>query len=71
VSNTGEVEVLLAYSQTSSIVDDEVPVAWIVVPVEAVWTTVIGWPCDEAERSVFVYVAIVIPYPKIWFDKTV
>jgi hypothetical protein len=42
VSNTGEVEVLLAYSHTSSIVVDEVPVAWIVVPVEAVWTTVIG-----------------------------
>jgi hypothetical protein len=36
VSNTGEVEVLLAYNQTSSIIDDDVPVEWIVVPVDAV-----------------------------------
>ena len=42
VSNTGDEEVLFAYNQTSSIIDDEVPVEWIVVPVEAVWTTVIG-----------------------------
>jgi len=42
VSNTGEVDVLFAYSHTSSMIEDEVPVAWIVVPVEAVWTTVIG-----------------------------
>ena len=36
VSKTGEVEVLLAYSHTSSIIDADMPVAWIVVPVEAV-----------------------------------
>jgi hypothetical protein len=42
-------------------IEDEVPVAWIVVPDEAVATTIIGCPCDEAERSVLVYVAIYVP----------
>jgi hypothetical protein len=60
VSNTGEVEVLFAYSHTSSMIDADVPVAWIVVPVEAVATTVVGAPTDELDRSTFVYVAIFI-----------
>jgi hypothetical protein len=31
----------------------DVPVAWIVVPVEAVATTVVGAPVDELDKSVF------------------
>jgi hypothetical protein len=63
VSNTGEVEVLFAYSQTSSMIEAELPVVWIVVPVEAVATTVVGAPVAELESSTFVKVAIVYPYP--------
>jgi ethanolamine utilization protein EutA (predicted chaperonin) len=42
-------------------IEADVPVVWIVVPVEAVATTVVGAPVAELERSVFVYVAIYIP----------
>jgi hypothetical protein len=65
VSNTGEVEVLLAYSHTSSMIEADVPVAWIVVPVEAVAATVVGAPVDELDKSTFVYVAIYFPIQKL------
>jgi hypothetical protein len=39
-------------------IDDDVPVEWIVVPVEAVATTVIGCPCVEPESSTLLNVAI-------------
>ena len=35
----------------------DVPVEWIVVPVEAVATTVVGAPVAELDKSTFVYVA--------------
>jgi hypothetical protein len=42
-------------------IEADVPVVWIVVPVEAVATTVVGAPVAELERSFFAYVAIYIP----------
>jgi ethanolamine utilization protein EutA (predicted chaperonin) len=42
-------------------IEADVPVVWIVVPVEAVATTVVGAPVDELDKSVFTYVAIYIP----------
>ena len=73
MSNTGEVEVLLAYSHTSSMIVADVPVVWIVVPVEAVATTVVGAPVAELDKSTFVYVAMfyyTIPYPNTCIDIT-
>jgi len=40
-------------------IEADVPVVWIVVPVEAVATTVVGAPVAELESKTFVYVAIV------------
>jgi hypothetical protein len=34
-------------------IDDDEPVSWIVVPVEAVATTVVGAPVAELESSFF------------------
>jgi hypothetical protein len=46
-------------------IDDDVPVAWIVVPVDAVAATLIALPCVDPLRSVFTNVAIVFSYPNI------
>lgn len=45
--------VFVAYNQTSSIMLELVPVAWIVVPVVAVATTFIGIPFVEPDNNVF------------------
>ena len=44
-------EELYAYNQISSSIVEDVPVAWIVVPVDAVAATLIALPCVEPERS--------------------
>lgn len=45
---------------------EEVPVAWIVVPVELVATTLIGSPCVEPLSNCFEYVAMIVLYEYIW-----
>lgn len=49
----------------------DVPVVWIVVPVEAVATTVVGAPVDELDKSVFTYVAIYFPIRKLGLLKCI
>jgi hypothetical protein len=46
-------------------IDDDVPVAWIVVPVDAVAATLIALPCVLPDKSTFEYVAIIVLYPNI------
>lgn len=55
------VSLFTAYSQISSVMVDDVPVAWIVVPVEDVAATFIILPPVEPLRSSLLKVAIVSP----------
>jgi hypothetical protein len=53
VKLTADADVLVAYNQTSSMIDALVPVACIVVPVVAVATTLIGIPPVLPLNNVF------------------
>jgi ethanolamine utilization protein EutA (predicted chaperonin) len=52
-------------------IEADVPVVWIVVPVEAVATTVVGTPVAELDNSVFTYVAIYFPIRKLGLLKCI